>query len=54
MGTGFDFWNWIQNWKLNLFFPTELSMIVSNQPDSWFHLGLEPELEPRFVKRKKK
>jgi hypothetical protein len=24
MGTGFDFWNWIQNWKLNLFFPDRI------------------------------
>ncbi len=29
-------------------------MMVSNQPDSWFQLCLEPELEPRFVKRKKR
>jgi len=54
MGIGFDFWNWIQNWKLDFFFgPRELSMMVSKQPDPWFHLCLEPELEPRFVKRKK-
>jgi hypothetical protein len=55
MGTGFDFWNWIHNRKLDflIFLYTELSMVVSNQPDSWFHFCLEPELEPRFVKRKK-
>jgi hypothetical protein len=49
MGTGFDFWNWIQNWKLDFCFATESSMMVSNQPHSWLHLCLEP----RFVKRKK-
>jgi hypothetical protein len=24
MGTGFDFWNWIQNWKLDFFFPDRI------------------------------
>jgi hypothetical protein len=41
-GTGFKTGNWI------FFSPTESSMMVSNQPDSWLHLCLEP----RFVKRK--
>jgi len=36
-----------------LFCSTESRMMVSNQPDSWFQLCLEPELEPRFVKTKK-